>query len=136
MPNGQVKEPRLAVHKIRVDIKMGGTQKFKAPFVGPTQFLTVDKLKASCGGCTRDLDLLEDGIVFTYKDQTKPEEFITESGEHRVAVEAEKYVNVIYVNDPGEPRTDLWIKNERGVDVINYLNRPWEQITLDVKVTK
>lgn len=136
MGNGQVKEPRLAVHKVRIELKIGGTAKFKVPFVNNTVFLSVDKLKASCDGCTRNIDLLQDGISFVYKDQTKESEFNTEDGGQKMAVEHEKYLNVIYVNDPGDNITPLWVKNERQVDVINYLNRPWEQITLDVKITK
>lgn len=136
MPNGQVSVPRLLVHKIRIELKQGGTQKISIPFATPTSFLTVDKIKPSCGGCTREVDMLKDRITATYKDQTKDSEFLTEDGEQRVAVEFEKYINVVYLNDPEEPKTPLWIKNDRGVDILNYLNRPWEQVVLDVKITK
>lgn len=136
MANGQVSQHRLSVHKIRIDLKMGGTGRFKIPFVNNTAFLSVDKIKPSCGGCIRDIDMLQDGIEFTYKDLTKESEFVTEDGGQRVAIEQEKYINVVYVNDQGDSITPLWIQNDRGVDIINYLNRPWEQVTLDIKITK
>lgn len=128
-----LKEQRLKFHVVEIDCKRGESVKISVPFVNDEIYKQVDRIYPSCTGCTHDVHPYRDRIVATYKDKTSKSDFITEEGE-KAYVEFYRYINILYYNDPGTPRTPREIENENGAKIPNYHGRPWEQIVLHITV--
>ena len=125
-----IKKSNFTKTVVHVVCEEKGSVQFEFPFIAGFDFNNVDDASSSCG-CSKPL-IYRDKVSGKY-DNTQDGTAPLGDAEFQVV---QKTITIFYRDASGIPTTPKYVKNENGVDVLNFAQRDHELLTLDIKIVK